>query len=306
MKITKIIDEKTFKTSDVDLILKKILSHSTKIGLKIFLDFFVYTLRKLDPENFEINQKETFKNFIMNIFDPILAKIDNNLVFNMEDYSSSNYSVLQQSTLLPNHSSIENLLKSFEFDYKIKAIINNISYSLKEVYIVYFIYEVKNKLEKQRLIEGSFQNLVQFTKEFEINPYLCNMNQIVLIWEYLLPLKEIEVKQNTKGQHSFLLVEKDIGQQFRFSKFVAFLVYLSLIAFNKYYPQSNSSQVSNQGKLSNNQEKMVLFLEKLDGSKGFQNLERKTSKPHTSKMTLIPDKDVIDLVTKYLIRSILN
>jgi len=304
--LTKIIDEKTFKTSDVDLILKKILSHSTKISLKSFLDFFVYTSRKLEPENFEMNQKETFKNFIINVFDPILMKIDNNFVCNMEDYSSSNYSMLQQSTLLPNHNSIDNILKSFEFDYKIKAIINNISYSLKEVYIVYFIYEVKNKLEKQRLIEGSFQNLIQFTKEFEINPYLCNMNQIVLIWEYLLPLKEIEVKQNMKGQHSFLLVEKDLGQQFKFSKFVAFIVYLSIISFNKYYPQSNISQISNQGKFNINIEKLVLFLEKLDGSKGFQNLERKTSKPHTSKITLIPDKDVIELVKKLLIRLIQN
>jgi hypothetical protein len=50
----------------------------------------------------------------------------------------------------------------------------------------------------------------------------------------------------------------------------------------------------------------VLFLEKLDGSRGFQNLERKTSKPHTSKITLIPDKDVIELVKKSLIRSIQN
>ena len=39
-----------------------------------------------------------------------------------------------------------------------------------------------------------------------------------------------------------------------------------------------------------------MFLEKLENSKGFNNLGLKTNKPHTSKLTLIPDKDIIHLV----------
>ena len=41
---------------------------------------------------------------------------------------------------------------------------------------------------------------------------------------------------------------------------------------------------------------MLFFLEKLENSKGFQTLERKTFKPHKSKITMIPEKKVIQLI----------
>ena len=43
-------------------------------------------------------------------------------------------------------------------------------------------------------------------------------------------------------------------------------------------------------------EKMLLFLEKLENSNGFLNLERRTNKPHTSKLTLIPAKFVLKMI----------
>jgi hypothetical protein len=39
-----------------------------------------------------------------------------------------------------------------------------------------------------------------------------------------------------------------------------------------------------------------LILERMELSKGFMNFEKKTFKPHTSKITLLPSKSVINQV----------
>lgn len=43
-------------------------------------------------------------------------------------------------------------------------------------------------------------------------------------------------------------------------------------------------------------EAFVLLLEKLELSKGFLNLEKMTNKPHISKTSLLPSKDLVDLI----------
>ena len=260
LKAAKLIDEKFFKTSEVDLILKKLLNHNNKINLKSFMDFLVYIARKFDTENFELNQKESFNNFIRNFIDPLLAKIENLSSSFCEDNISNNSGILINYPINQNNNFIDSILKSFEFDYKIKAIINNIAFSLKEVYLIYFIFEVKNKVDKKRLAEVSFQNLIEFAKDFEIYPFLCNLNHLVMTSDFLLNIKEVEIKQTTKSQHSFLLIEKDIGQYFKFSKFSAFIVYLSLICFSKYVPNASNNNISNQGIININQKNCLCSL----------------------------------------------
>ena len=43
-------------------------------------------------------------------------------------------------------------------------------------------------------------------------------------------------------------------------------------------------------------EAFVLLLEKLELSKGFLNLEKMTNKPHISKTSLLPSKELVDLI----------
>ena len=45
----------------------------------------------------------------------------------------------------------------------------------------------------------------------------------------------------------------------------------------------------------------MLFLEKLENSKGFQNFEKKSNRPHTNKLTLIPSKSVLKLIESQLL-----
>ena len=44
-------------------------------------------------------------------------------------------------------------------------------------------------------------------------------------------------------------------------------------------------------------EMVCLLLERLELSRGFNNLEKKTNRPHTSKITLLPSKHVIQNLT---------
>ena len=43
---------------------------------------------------------------------------------------------------------------------------------------------------------------------------------------------------------------------------------------------------------------LCLLLERLELSKGFNGLEKKTNRPHTSKITLLPSKAVIKHLTQ--------
>jgi len=43
-------------------------------------------------------------------------------------------------------------------------------------------------------------------------------------------------------------------------------------------------------------EMFCLILERMELSKGFMNFEKKTFKPHTSKITLLPSKSVINQI----------
>ena len=43
---------------------------------------------------------------------------------------------------------------------------------------------------------------------------------------------------------------------------------------------------------------LCLLLERLELSNGFNNLEKKTNRPHTSKITLLPSRVVIGLLTE--------
>ena len=95
---------------------------------------------------------------------------------------------------------------------------------------------------------------------------------------------------NKRNQYSSL---KDynhvnyIGKYFTFFKFVDFIIKCAKSVFGG----------SNQNELDSNElmeaEMMCLLLERLELSKGFNNLEKKTHRPHTSKMTLLPSKGII-------------
>ena len=189
---------------------------------------------------------------------------------------------------------LNNLLTKYEVDYKVVSMINNIYYALREIYIHYFHYEINNYKDNKKVENGSYESLITFCKEFEILPYLISGYQLTCYYKLAIKLDPRNLTNNTSNPE-LIEVKKDIGTCYVFSKFCLAIVHFAVSYYNK-NNKMNYSVISES-------EKLLLFLERLETSKGFQNLEKRTSKPHTSKLTLIPSKDVIRMINPNLIKT---
>lgn len=84
---------------------------------------------------------------------------------------------------------------------------------------------------------------------------------------------------------------RSIGKQFTFFKFLDLIVKCAKVTFSGYSTGSESQIYSNFQESSLMEAEMLcLMLERLELSKGFNNLEKRTNRPHTSKITLLPTK----------------
>ena len=80
------------------------------------------------------------------------------------------------------------------------------------------------------------------------------------------------------------LTIKTYGKLFTFAKFIDLLVRYAKTSYGNESDESNNLVLA---------EMICLLLERMELSKGFQSFERKTYKPHTAKLTLLPSKSII-------------
>jgi len=214
--------------------------------------------QKIDPENFKKDPKNQVLSIIKTFFEPYAKYIEG------KNTSDSNASLDTSFNNVYVHNSIENFVNNFEYDSKIISIINNVYPGLKEIYLIYFATELKqNSLEKIK--QESFHELVQFCKDFEIVPYFCSINHVMVYWNLIIKMSPSEIT-NSKEFPELIESKFDLGQVFNLSKFAAMIIYLSILSYYKYnLTQSNTP----------NSERLVIFLEKLHNSKGLLNIEKK-------------------------------
>ena len=84
---------------------------------------------------------------------------------------------------------------------------------------------------------------------------------------------------------------KTMGRMFTFLKFIDLLVRFSKASYG--------TADTDLGSPSQNlilAEMICLLLERMELSKGFVNIEKKTYRPHTSKLTLIPSRAIIQQI----------
>lgn len=287
LKELNVLDNIKLKTSDIDIIFKKVNTFDKKIHFQQLMDIIVHIAKRADHEGFKNNQKDCIRDLILNMWSAFTKKEENSELISYQQ---------DESIISLNHSKnlhyvIDNFVRNYEMDNKIIIIINDIYYTIKDIYLIYFNSEVNLNTERTKIINNSFEGLTEFMKEFEIVPYLCNMNNLKVYWDYLL---NISPKDLTKNKIKFEIFDdkKDVGRFFTLSKFSALLVYLAIFSFNKSNPLS-INMISEGGKYLLNKEKLLLFLERLENSKGLKNLLHKTFKPYSAKMTFIPSKEVI-------------
>lgn len=85
-----------------------------------------------------------------------------------------------------------------------------------------------------------------------------------------------------------------VGKHFTFFKFIDMIVKCAKVIFSGLSNGADAHSYSNYKNANLLEAEMLcLLLERLELSKGFNNLEKKTNKPHTSKITLLPGRNVI-------------
>jgi hypothetical protein len=97
--------------------------------------------------------------------------------------------------------------------------------------------------------------------------------------------KESKVDQLVKQQR---MLAKHVGRCFTFFRFLDLLVECSIIAFSDpYFSQNRGGTPLVMAEMT------CLFLERMELSAGFANIEKKMHRTHTSRMTLLPSRAVI-------------
>ena len=92
------------------------------------------------------------------------------------------------------HKSLELLINKSTIDYKLIALVNNILFSVKEIYKNYFSLENQNIKDYQKVLTNSQNNLISFCKDFQILPYMISQEQLVIYFNLIV---KIDIKNLT-------------------------------------------------------------------------------------------------------------
>jgi hypothetical protein len=292
-KIVNLIDDKTLKSSDIDLLIKKINPNVNKLTEKNFLDLIVSIAARIYPKDYKKNPKNTIDNLISTFLEPFSKHIDDK---NID---------LNDAIKMPFiHRSLELLINKFLIDYKLIALVNNILYSIKEIYKNYFSLENHNIKDYQKILSNSQNDLIEFCKDFQISPYMISQEQLVIYFNLIVKIDIKNLTNNNlfdgeeignKNENYIIDPKKDMGTVFTLSRLCASLIHFSIFSYSK----NNQMNLNN----INDSEKFLLFLEKLENSKGFLNFQKKSNKPHTTNFSLIPKKSVLKLIDSDLLNA---
>lgn len=286
-----LIDEKTLKSSDIDILTKKINPNINKFNEKNFLDLIVMIAARVYPKEYKKNPKSTVDNLISNFFEPFSNHIDDQNIG------------LQEAIRTPYlHRSLDLLISKFVIDYKLIALLNNVLFAVKEIYKNYFTLENITSKNYDKICDSSQNHLISFCKDFQILPFMISQDQLVIYYDLIIKSDINKLTNNLKNPNegesyeSFIIdPKKDMGTVYTLSRFCTSLIHFSIFSFKK----NNELNLNN----INDAEKFLLFLEKLENSKGFQNFEKKSNRPHTNKLTLIPGKSVLKMINSPLLEA---
>ena len=269
--------EKLIKLPEIDIILKRINNNSTRLTKKDFVNFLVKIASRVDPKTYKINSKDAVSNLMRNYFEPFANYIEEKTLNGEDDPIFPINNIFY-------HGMIENKVTSFEMEDEDICLLQSVNTAtgLKEIYNSYFPVEKFKNIDKDKIYTLCLNNFLEFAKDYEILPLQCGINQLVVYFTNIVNIKNENITNNKKSPVIF--EEKVIHEtMFSLNKFTLLLVHLAIMIFNK----NNYKDINENFK---NYEKVLLFFEKLEHSKGFENLQYKTYK-FNSSIRLMPKKD---------------
>ena len=254
---------------EIDLMYDSISLKSLMINYSQFNQLLMKIIKKFYQEQYLASPQLTINYFINKLIKQY------NLFF--ENKIPKDYLYKYQ------YNSIVKIIQIFPNENQI-VIINHIILTINEIYEKYFTYELD--YNKEYLYKSS-ENLVSFCRDFEVSPLIINSTQAVTYYNLII---HIEQTYNTlketlkKGK-----ICKNKGKIFTLYHFILFIIHMSLYSYTKIF--GSKSWNSNDNNISK-EAKLLLFLEKLDHSKGMTNFLSRLYTPRTKSLSLIPPREV--------------
>ena len=253
----------------IDLIYDSISSKSSMIDYSQFNQILMKIIKNIYKEQYSKSPQLT-----INIF---ITKLINYFNLFFENKIPKDYLYKYQ------YNSIVKILQIFPNENQI-ILIKEIILTINEIYEKYFIYELD--YNKEYLYKSS-ENLVLFCKDFEIVPQIINSTQAVTYYNLIIHIQQI---YNTlEDSLKKLKICKNKGKIFTLYHFILFIIHMSLYSYTKLFG-SKTWNIKNNN--ISKESKLLLFLEKLEHSKGMTNFLSKLFTPRTKPLSLIPPKRV--------------
>ena len=253
----------------IDLIYDSISSKSSMIDYSQFNQILMKIIKNIYKEQYSKSPQLT-----INIF---ITKLINHYNLFFENKIPKDYLYKYQ------YNSIVKILQIFPNENQI-ILIKEIILTINEIYEKYFFYELD--YNKEYLYKSS-ENLVLFCKDFEIVPQIINSTQAVTYYNLIIHIQQI---YNTlEDSLKKLKICKNKGKIFTLYHFILFIIHMSLYSYTKLFG-SKTWNIKNNN--ISKESKLLLFLEKLEHSKGMTNFLSKLFTPRTKPLSLIPPKRV--------------
>ena len=256
---------------EIDLIYNSIAPKSNMIIYLQFNQILMKIIQNLYPEKFKISPKLTI-NFFLN-------KLINHYNLYFENKIPKDYLYKYQ------YNSIVKLLQIIPDENQI-FIINEIFITINQIYEKYFIFELNYNHDN---IYKSGENLINFCRDFEIVPQIINSTQAMTYYNLSIHIfQEFNYfKNEIKKYRNF----KNKGIIFTLIHFMIFFIHISLYSYTKIFGSKTYTYDENES-IMTSEAKLVIFLEKLEHSKGMNNFIPKLSNPRTKGLSLLPSKEI--------------
>ena len=255
----------------VDLIYDSISPKSAMIIYSQFNQILMKIIQKVYPEKYTISPKLTINYFLNKLINHYNLFFENKIPKDYL-YKYQYNSIVKILQIVPNENQI--------------FIINHISPTINEIYVKYFVYELNYN---HKFIYKSSENFIKFCRDFEIIPQIINSTQAMTYYNLT-----IHIDQIFNNFYNAIKKYKNIqnkGIIFTLIHFILFFIHISFYSYAKIFG-SKSWCYDENTKIITNETKLILFLEKIEHSKGMINFLQKLSTPRTRTLSFIPSKEI--------------
>ena len=293
LKKSRIISKNIITKASADIILTKLYPYKRKFNLIDFMNYLTEICHYIYKEKFESSPKETmdyFLNCFFNNYNEILnEKNSRNFMEKIDDNSCT-------------IKCIETIITS-KIQKPILKLLLSLYDSFKKLYKVYFKNELNKNMNinvnQEMIIISSSDNLLQFSKDFEIVPYIISKSNLNTYYNFLLKYQNENPELMSQIMNSENKKYKDLGIYFKLSSFILFIYHYSIFLYFKEFKTQYIEDINNsEYETSSDVDRIIFFLQKLENSNGIKRYLSKKERTNENKFTFIPNEKDIEIANE--------